>query len=58
MLFRSQDVEKDFTEILNTRGAEGTTGSKKNYVAGDCAKMINNADGAELFPSVGEMKEK
>ena len=56
--FVMQDVEKDSTEILNTRGAEGTTGSKKNYITGDCAKMINNADGVELFPSVGEMKEK
>ena len=56
--FVMHEVEKNSTKILNTRGAEGIISSKNSCVAGDCAKMLNNSDDAELFPSVGAMKEK
>ena len=54
-----QEAEEYTTEILNTRGVEGITGSSKNnYVTQDCTKMLSNGGSAEIFPTVCEMKGK
>ena len=54
-----QEAEKNAIGILNTWGAEGIRGCLlNNCVAGDCAKMLSNGGGAEIFPTIWEMIKK